>query len=213
MMDDRRLERILILLIAILVVGGLGLWAYQDRLGLTGNIDETATRILWVGNSYTMGNNLPQMFEDLAEAGGHKVQTGEHTRPGWRLDEHVESNDLAIQLENRPWDYVVLQEQSIIPPIDDWRDYNMLPAVQNLHPRIQAAGGKTLLFMTWGYRNGEAAFTETPDYETMQERVTQAYYKIGRDTGAGVAPVGVGWRRVVNGYSGVNLWEADGSHP
>jgi hypothetical protein len=57
-----------------------------------------------------------------------------------------------------------------------------------------------------------------PTYEEMRnlfryKSKSTAYYKVGKEVGATVAPVGVAWEKTVRGNASINLWQKDGSHP
>ena len=59
---------------------------------LTGCADEKPVgpkkSILFIGNSYTYVNNLPEVFKQLALSGGHPVFTGMVAPGGWKLIQH-----------------------------------------------------------------------------------------------------------------------------
>ena len=86
------------------------------------------TRVLFIGNSYTYVNDLPTMFAELAGAGGHRVETGMDAPGGWTLANHVSSSDTLEQIKSSDCNYVVLQEQSEIPSIQQFRTQQMYPA-------------------------------------------------------------------------------------
>ena len=76
------------------------------------------TRVLFVGNSYTAGNDLPAMFTQLAVSGGHRVGAGLLAQGSWTLADHASSKATATKLASTQWDTVVLQEQSQLPSVD-----------------------------------------------------------------------------------------------
>ena len=69
------------------------------------------TRVLFIGNSYTYYNSLPQMVEELAQAAGQDMEFRAFTRGGATLLE-LELHPELRNLLNEKWDYVVLQEHS-----------------------------------------------------------------------------------------------------
>ena len=72
-------------------------------------------RVLFVGNSYTTSNGLPAVFADLASAGGYSSEVGVVAWGGAWLRDHVERGEAPAALLDGDWDYVVLQEQSVVP--------------------------------------------------------------------------------------------------
>src|SRR6266496_5459039 len=84
--------------------------------------DTSCTRVLFIGNSYTFVNDLPNTFAKLAQSGGHKkVEVGMAAQGGWALSNHLESSETLNLLNSTKWNYVVLQEQSEIPSVEQSR--------------------------------------------------------------------------------------------
>ncbi len=169
------------------------------------------TRILFIGNSYTYENNLPKIFRDLAIAGGHEVHVAMVVQGGWNLNHHYRGVATKI-IKQGMWDFVVLQEQSVIPSIQIMRERQMYPAIRALNTEIENAGAKTILFMTWGHRDG-AAILGSHDYNEMQSRIIDGYDDIGKELDLLVSPVGKAWLNVLGKDPKTDLWGTDGSHP
>lgn len=176
----------------------------QDLLG--------ERQILFIGNSYTFYNDLPAMLEKLARAGGHRVRTAMVAEGGWTLDDHDQSPQTTETLEQHEWEYVVLQEQSVIPSDPARREAKMYPAVRALNTDIMGASASTILFLTWGRRDGlpESGFA---DFNAMQTALTMGYAGIADELDVRVSPVGEAWAKAIEQDSQIELWQADGSHP
>jgi len=101
-------------------------------------------RILFVGNSYTFSNDMPEMFAELMRANGRNVEVASSARGGWTLAHHAASEQTLGMLTSKDWDYVILQEQSVIPCIPSRREDIMYPAVRVLHEAVQHAGAETI---------------------------------------------------------------------
>jgi hypothetical protein len=170
--------------------------------------DDT-TRVLFIGSSLTFYNDMPDMFAELAVSGGHTVEVDMSAYGGWTLSDHAASDNTSSKLEQH-WDYVILQEQSVIPSITDERTEKMYPAVRLLYSKV--SGGALILFMTWGRRDGlfDAGFSNFSD---MQAQIQAGYTEIGNELGVVVAPVGVAWQDVIQQNPQVTLWHTDGVHP
>ena len=52
---------------------------------------------------------------------GHPIQTGMTAPGGWTLAEHLNSAQTLDALQSSKWDFVVLQEQSEIPAVEQTR--------------------------------------------------------------------------------------------
>src|SRR5258706_6107245 len=173
---------------------------------------ETCVHILFIGNSYTFVNDLPNMFAELAHAGGHKVETGMVAAGGLTLADHSKSPEVTNQLESSTWDFVVLQEQSEIPAIQQYRTQEMYPAARMLAHKIEQTGGIPILFVTWAHRKGLPQ-AGLPDYDSMQANIDDGYLGIARELNVPIAPVGYAWSLVTKQNPTLDLWQEDGSHP
>ena len=71
-------------------------------------------RVLFIGNSLTYLNNMPEIFAQLAraQAPGRQVEVGMATVPGESLISIWERSNAREVLRSSKWDFVVLQEQS-----------------------------------------------------------------------------------------------------
>jgi len=109
---------------------------------------------------------------------------------------------------------VVLQEQSQIPSFDPiYRAKEFDPYVSLLTQKISAAGARPLLFLTWGYRNGDRRNLPDDTFAAMQTRLYSGYWDAARSTGAAIAPVGLAWSEAVASRPQLDLWASDGKHP
>jgi hypothetical protein len=169
------------------------------------------TRVLFVGNSYTYYNDLPQLFERLADAAGHPVVVDDSTQPSWTLQQHAGSDDTLDKIA-RGWDFVVLQEQSVRPAVVAERERAMYPAARELDEAIRRADGRTVFYMTWGRRSGRSPAGHE-DFASMQAALRAGYSEIARELDAMLAPVGDAWESALSLEPQPELYEGDGSHP
>jgi hypothetical protein len=174
--------------------------------------NETCTRVLFIGNSYTYVNDLPGTFAGLARAGGYKVETGMSAVGGWTLADHVQSAQTLDLLNSEKWDYAILQEQSQIPSVAQSRLYTMYPAARTLISDIVKRGIIPVFFLTWARRDGWPEYG-MQSYADMQAQIDQGYLGIAEELHIPVAPVGEAWSAVYTQDPSLVLWQDDGSHP
>ena len=169
-------------------------------------------RVLFIGNSLTFSNDLPDMFAELAQSGGHEVEDEMLAQGGWTLADHAQSSATLEEIKQGDWDFVVLQEQSKLPAIPDLRKEQMYPAVRFLEEQIRESGAEAILFMTWGTRDGlpEAG---CEGFAEMQSQVEAGYLEIGGELEMMIAPVGIACQSAIERDPGLNLWQMDGLHP
>jgi hypothetical protein len=151
------------------------------------------------------------MFTKLACSGGHQVETGMAAEGGWTLADHLASPQTLKKMQQK-WNFIVLQEQSEIPAIQDSRIQTMYPAVRQLVLKIRATGAQPLLFMAWGHKDGDTPFG-LATYADMQAQLSAGYLGISQELNVAVVPVGTAWSKGVTQAKPLNLWQPDGSHP
>jgi hypothetical protein len=174
--------------------------------------DSSCTRVLFLGNSLTYYNDLPNTFAGLARAGGRKVEVGMAAQGGWTLADHLYSPETLGTLNSAKWNFVVLQEQSQIPSVQQFRTQEMYPAARELVRRIQELGATPIFFVTWARREGWSE-NGMETYQSMQAEIDTGYAGIALELNAPVAPVGSAWFNAVMEHPELNLWQDDGNHP
>ena len=215
-MDRRKLSKSIMIVFILVVLLGVSVIALVDRTQEGQHIQNgdlvNELQILFIGNSYTFSNELPQVFTRLAQEGGHAVNVAMLAQGGWTLEKHSQSAKTRETIQGQSWDYVILQEQSTRPAWPNTRDQNMYPAVRLLAEEIENTGGEGILFMTWGHRDGLPHSQDT-DYHGMQAVLAESYLEIGRELDLIIAPVGLAWQNALGQDPQMDLWSGDGSHP
>lgn len=192
--------------VLVAVVLGTSVRAYGTEQESGGK----ALRILFVGNSYTA-----QSWEAITDVfDGHHIEKhvkGGATLSGWDQDE-----GLATKIQNGGWNFVVLQEQSQVPSLGEQHVEQFRKAAAALDAKIKTSKATTVLFMTWGRRDGDARNKElNPTFEKMQARLSASYRDSGAKLGARVAPVGDVFALLKTKQPNLfpKLYKNDGSHP
>jgi hypothetical protein len=158
-------------------------------------------RVLFIGNSYTYYNGMPNMLASMVPSSGRlRIETRAETIGGATLERLAALRSTRFALLDGPWDFVVLQEQSMLPIISPEK---MFRAARELDAEVRKVNAKTLLYLTWA-RRSEAAKQATLDH---------AYGTLGKELGALVAPVGPAWQAALIASPDLALYVNDGSHP
>jgi type II secretory pathway pseudopilin PulG len=162
----------------------------------------TPINVLFLGNSYTMANNLPQLIADLAAAAGNNpaLTYDTHLVGGATLQSLWKDGTSVEKIRQGGWDFVVLQEQSM-RPIQDEGDMDIYARL--FCTEIRAVSAIPLFFMTWARQAAPAT----------QPLLTNAYLRIAKEQHAEVAPVGMAWQSSLQQRPQLTLHAADGSHP
>jgi hypothetical protein len=176
--------------------------------------------ILYIGNSYTYYNNLPDLVYQLGLTSGDSLFYDSSTPGGYTLSMHCGDAVTLSKINARQWDYVVLQCQSQEPSLDPSSvNINTLPYALQLDSLIGVNNSctRTVFYETWGRKYGDAqncsSYPPVCTYTGMQNRLRSSY-KIFADTCKGImAPVGEAFRLSRLMDSTINLYETDLSHP
>jgi PKD repeat protein len=179
-------------------------------------------RVLFLGNSYTSYNNLPQLVQSLSISAGKTLIIDSNMPGGYPISNHLNDATTLSKISQGNWDYVVLQEQSQIPTIDFYRYNDMYPAMTDLKSVIEQYNpcAKIITYMTWGRRFGGQQCDPSGTYcspvfanfNHMQDSLTSAYLEISEQLNIQCAPVGVTWQNILNDTTLV-LHSGDNSHP
>jgi hypothetical protein len=186
------------LLLVILIIYGIFSHNYTQA-----QEKKNALRVLFVGNSYTYVQNLPQLVSIISDSTKTKLVTRKSTVGGAYLSEHWK-NQRGLKtrelISKGHFDIVVLQENSMatIQQPDSTIKYAGL-----LCKLIKESGAKPYFYMTW-------AREKVPQY---QQEITSVYLKIAKANNAGLVPVGEAWELARQLRPTINLYETDGSHP
>ena len=174
-------------------------------------------RVLFIGNSYTQANGLPQMVTDIAQSMGESMEYHGNTPGGCTFEMHCHNQSMTWICEGG-WDFVVMQEQSQLPafPLDSVELY-VFPFAKQLVDSIYAHNpcAEPMFFMTWGRKNGDTEFGYPPmdTYNGMDSLLYARYMQLGEDNDASVCPVGRVWHYLRDHNEDIELYMSDESHP
>lgn len=176
--------------------------------------------VLFVGNSFTFYNDLPELFKEVANGAGALTVTDSVTNGSWTLKKFADEADaygarVAQKLAENDYDAVVLQEQSTTP-IDSYDSF--LQGATALADKINSSqdGCGIYLYATWGFPKGLGVTYQSGTYTTipeMEAAIRSAYERVAKETGAKVSYVGEAFTYVYNNYPQINLYNDDGHHP
>ena len=197
-----------VLLLASCVTTGAG----------TGELPKkTELSILFIGNSFTYGNNMPWLFSNICQDYGYvnvkvdSVMVGSYTLEMFCDPENKYCKQIDEKFATESYDIVILQEQSIRPILkyDKFRD-----AAAILTEKARANGARVLLFETWGYAEGY------PDLKSngwttaeMANLLAGSYGRLGEELGVEVVYCGLAFLDMYNRNPDIPLYYKDLKHP
>jgi len=164
--------------------------------------EEVATiKILFIGSSYFDYNNLPELFRELATAGGKEVLIDSRMDPGTYLRDHADMQETEDMINQEAWDYVVLQGVGILMAYPDYfADHSVATALRLLQQKIyfNSSSTKIVFCLPWAFEDGMTWFEDWTDtYTDMQIKINDTTLDYADDMGFDIAPVGVAWHKIL----------------
>ena len=188
--------------------------------GLTLSAQPISKKVLFIGNSYTYVNNLPQMVADVTASAGDTLFFDSNSIGGYTFQQHSSNATTITKICSGNWDYVVLQEQSQLPsfPISQV-EVECFPYARKLDSMINANNpcGETVFFMTWGRKNGDASncsmWPPVCTYNGMDSLLSLRYRMMTESNDAILSPVGAVWHYIRQNFPAIEMYNPDESHP
>ena len=179
-------------------------------------------KVLFIGNSHTYVNSLPNLIYELALSNDDTLIYDSSTPGGYSFQQHSIHQPTIDKIYSNDWDYVVLQEQSRLPSMRPEQVYQLsLPYAEILNNFVKDNNicTETVFYMTWGWKNGNPTdcptYPEVCSYEGMYERVRETYIEFGEQFSATISPVGEAFNNSIqtDPDSLYNLYSPDNYHP
>lgn len=181
---------------------------------------QTPTKVLYLGNSYTYVNDLPDIVERLSQSQEKEIQSTEFLSGGARFQTHWNNSSVINTIKQGGFDFMILQGQSqeVAFPQGQFMSevYTYAHKLDSLF-KAYNPNGKVIFFMTWGYRYGDADnctfYPPFCTYSSMSQELYNNYRQMALDFQSSVAPIGAAWRYSINLDSNYVLHSSDNSHP
>lgn len=180
---------------------------------------QTVKKVLFVGNSYTEVNDLPNMVSDIANSLGDRLVYESNTPGGCTFSQHCQNRSMEL-IRRGGWDAVVLQEQSQYPAFPDEQvQREVFPYAQQLVEAVYAASpcAEPMFYMTWGRKYGDEhngrIFPPIGSYEGMDSLLALRYRMMADQNDASLCPVGRVWHYLRDNHPEIELYQPDNSHP
>lgn len=160
-------------------------------------------RVLFVGNSYTYFENLPQVVSVLSCQTGTILITEKITIGGAKLSEHwrgARGLNTIEKIRNGDYDIVVLQEWSLGTVNERDSAVYYLGLFSKL---AREAGAEPYFYLTW-------AREKIPQ---QQEVISRVYRETAALNKATVVPAGEAWALARELRPEIKLYDPDGTHP
>lgn len=163
---------------------------------------QDALNVLFIGNSYTYGENLPHLVSILSEGTDTPLITRKSTAGGASLSQHwngergLKSKEM---IETGNYDIVVIQDysKSAMETPDSLAEY-----AEKFCALAKEHGAQPYLYVTW-------AREKLPQ---MQKEIDKQYLKAAKKNKATPVMVGDAWALAMHYRPDIHLYSSDGSH-
>jgi hypothetical protein len=185
---------------------------------------QNTKQVLFLGNSYTAYNNLPQMTANIAASAGKTLIFDMNAPGGYYIGQHVTNATSLAKIQGGEWDNVVLQDQSMALAYPGYFMNSMRSSIK-MDSIVKAHNpcAQTLFYGTWGRKNGDIYVCSQP-YCAEDTVITRTFYQMNSDIQthykifadslkASMSPVGTVWANIRQQYPSIELFDPDESHP
>lgn len=178
-------------------------------------------KVLFIGNSYTNYNNLPQLTYEVANSTGDILIVDGSIVGGSSLEFHATNGFTENNINEDEWDFVVIQAGSIEGALTgDYFDTNVAPYAEQLVDIIKNnyACSQPVFYRTWGRENGVGGslcvtYPWICTYEGMDDALEVNYRNMADTNNGLIGPVGTVWRYLRENPNTPDLYDEDESHP
>jgi hypothetical protein len=158
------------------------------------------TRVLFVGNSLTAVNDVPQMVQQIAAANGHRYECQAIVFGNHGLEEHWNRPEARRAIANGGWAFVILQQgPSALPE----SRRILLHYANQFDKEIRAVGARSAFYMVWPSRDRFGDFAG----------VSASYRAAAQAVNGILLPAGDAWRAAWRRDAKLALYGGDGFHP
>ncbi|MCK4921778.1 MAG: T9SS type A sorting domain-containing protein [Bacteroidales bacterium] len=195
-------------------------------IGLNNNCDATNSElsqeplnILFIGSSYFNTDCLPKLFNNLADSSNKEVYIDQYVISGLYLYDHAHSIIAEAKINEKDWDYVVLQGVGSVTAYPEYYTaHPVFSALATLQNKISSNCKTTKLVfcLPWAFEDGMTWMAGWTDlYYDMQIKMYNNSLQYSNNLGLIIAPVGWAWYQVLEekNYPLHYLHSRDWNHP
>lgn len=156
--------------------------------------------ILFVGNSLTATNNLPELVENAGKQKGFIIKTKMIALPNYAIMDHWNDGEVQKEIKRNQYDFVIVQQG----PSSQQNGREILIEYGKKYSDLcNKNGAKLSYFMVW---------PSLTYYHTFKD-VIKNYTDAARINDAILCPVGEKWKKHFNTTQNFDYYSSDGFHP
>ena len=162
--------------------------------------NKTKFNILFIGNSLTYTNKLPQLIKKKAKYKGVKINVKMIAFPNYAIEDHWNEGGIQKLISSKKYDYVIIQQG----PSSQSNGRKMLIEYGEKYSRLcQLNGAKLCYFMVW---------PALKYYHTFND-VIKNHREAALINNAILLPVGEVWKTYIDSTKNTEYYSFDEFHP
>jgi len=164
-------------------------------------MDPAPLKVLFIGNSHTMVNDVPELFARLAKQSGIHVDKRMIAEGGKTLEYHAGTEIVKESILHGDYDWIVLQHWA--HPFNETYAMSMDSGAKQLFDMIGKTKSKAVFYQPWPRKS-----TAPDEYPLM----SATYARLAKQYDAGLANVGDVFEKYRALYPGETMYANDGEH-
>ncbi|MTI23271.1 SGNH/GDSL hydrolase family protein [Fulvivirga sp. RKSG066] len=161
---------------------------------------QATKRLLFIGNSLTYTNNLPQLLEAQAKNKGFAFTTQTIAKPNYALIDHWQEGEIQKVISEGKTDFVIVQQG---PSSQPYGRKLLIEYVKKLKKLCEQHNAQLVVFMVW----------PSQSYYHTFPGVIESHELAADKAKSLLAPVGKVWKSYFDSTNQYNYYGADGFHP
>ncbi|EGV44515.1 SGNH/GDSL hydrolase family protein [Bizionia argentinensis JUB59] len=187
----------LFLLFITLLIAHSNLYSQQE---ISSKNTKTEFSVLFIGNSLTFTNSLPQLVAENAKLKGIEVHTELIALPNYSIEDHWNDGKAQVLISNKKYDFVILQQG----PSSQSNGRKMLIKYGKKYSKLcKLNESKLCYFMVW----------PSLSYYHTFDNVIKNYKDAASINNSILLPVGEIWKDYVDSTEENDYYSSDGFHP
>ena len=193
-------------LISFVCIVTLGCSDFQPVVNPNNILSESDTltnadfHVLFIGNSLTSSNNLPELVKNSAEQKGIIIETKMIALPGYALIDHWNDGSVQGHIESKKYNFVIVQQG---PSSQAYGRQVLIEYGQKFKSLCEENDAELGFFMVW---------PSLIYYQTF-EGVIKNYRDAASINDAILCPAGEVWKKYFDSSNTFDYYGADGFHP
>ena len=159
-----------------------------------------SARVLFIGNSLTYANDMPQILQAIAAQAGKTLRVEAITLPGAALEDHFVQHTAHVALANGGYQWVIMQQGPSSVPANQ---AHLRTWARRFDPLIRAGGARPAMYMVWPDATRLGYFDDVRD----------AYSNAALAINGMFIPAGEAWREAWRSDPELPLYSPDQFHP